>query len=131
VPLPKALGRFNRIVTNRIGRPLATRLPGFALVVHRGRVTGAVYRTPLNAWHDDRSAIVALTYGRNTDWLKNLAASGGGTMILSGVEREVAGPELIGPEGMGRMPAVARPILRLIDVDEFAVLPFVTPAPPT
>jgi hypothetical protein len=31
---------------------------------------------------------------------------------------------------MERMPAVARPILRAIDVDEFALLPLITPGRP-
>jgi hypothetical protein len=32
---------------------------------------------------------------------------------------------------MSRMPALAKPILRLIDVDEFALLPLVRPDRPT
>ncbi len=81
MPLSRGLARFNRVVTNRISRPLAGWLPGFAVLVHRGRKSGAEYRTPLNAWLGEDDIIVALTYGRDTDWLKNLTAADGGEII--------------------------------------------------
>jgi deazaflavin-dependent oxidoreductase (nitroreductase family) len=131
VPLPKALARFNRAVTNRISRPLASRLPWFALITHRGRRSGAEYRTPVNAWLDDLTVIVALTYGPDTDWLKNLSAAGGGEVVAGGRPLRVGSPTVIGAEGMQRMPVVVRLILRLIDVDEFALLPLLRRDQPT
>jgi deazaflavin-dependent oxidoreductase (nitroreductase family) len=130
VPLPESIARFNRVVTNRITRPVAGLLPGFALIVHRGRKTGAEYRTPVNAWLDHENVIVALTYGPGTDWLKNLEAGGGGEVIAGRSSYRVGPPRLIGAEGMSRMPAIARPILRAIDVDEFALLPLISPGRP-
>jgi deazaflavin-dependent oxidoreductase (nitroreductase family) len=130
MPIPESVARFNRVVTNRISRPLAGRLPWFALIVHRGRKSGNEYRTPVNAWLDTETVIVALTYGPGTDWLKNLEAAGGGQVISGRVSYEVGPPEMIGAEGMRRMPAVVRPILRAIDVDEFALLPLFTPGRP-
>jgi deazaflavin-dependent oxidoreductase (nitroreductase family) len=123
MPLSRGLARFNRVVTNRFSRPLAGWLPGFAVIVHRGRKSDAEYRTPVNAWLGDDDVIVALTYGRDTDWLKNLTAADGGKVIAGRRSHRVGRPELIGPEGMSRMPTVARPILRSIDVTEFALLP--------
>ena len=66
MPLPPALARFNRVVTNRLLRPLATVLPNFGVVVHHGRVSGREYRTLVNWWRDEETAIVALTYGRES-----------------------------------------------------------------
>jgi len=131
MPLSRGLARFNRVVTNRISRPLAGWLPGFAVIVHRGRKSDAQYRTPVNAWLGDNDVIVALTYGRNTDWLKNLTVAIGGEVIAGRRTYRVGRPQLIGREGMSRMPAVARPILRAIDVDEFALLPLIGPDRPT
>lgn len=131
MPLSRRLARFNRVVTNRIAGPLASRLPAMAVIIHRGRTSGNEYRTPVNCWIDDRAAIVALTYGRGTDWLKNLTAAGGGTVVARGRSHRVGSPELIGMEGMARMPRVARRVLGLIDVTEFAELPLVSPGPPT
>ena len=130
MPIPEPVARFNRVVTNRISRPLAGRIPWFALVVHRGRKSGTEYRTPVNAWLDHETVIIALTYGPGTDWLKNLEAAGGGEVIASRTSYRVGPPALVGEEGMKRMPAVARPILRAIDVDEFALLPLLTPGRP-
>jgi deazaflavin-dependent oxidoreductase (nitroreductase family) len=109
---------------------LAGRLPWFALIVHRGRKSGNEYRTPVNAWLDDETVIVALTYGPGTDWLKNLGAAGMGEVIAGRTSYRVGRPEVIGIEGMKRMPAVVRPILRAIDVDEFALLPLLKPGRP-
>jgi len=131
MPLSRGLARFNRVVTNRISRPLAGWLPGFAVIVHRGRKSDAQYRTPVNAWLGDNDVIVALTYGRNTDWLKNLTVAIGGEVIAGRRTYRVGRPQLIGREGMSRMPAMARPILRAIDVDEFALLPLIGPDRPT
>jgi len=131
MPLSRGLARFNRVVTNRISRPLAGWLPGFAVIVHRGRKSDAEYRTPVNAWLGDNDVIVALTYGRNTDWLKNLTVAIGGEVIAGRRTYRVGRPQLIGREGMSRMPAMARPILRAIDVDECALLPLIWPDRPT
>lgn len=130
MPLSRGLARFNRVVTNRISRPLAGWLPGFAVLVHTGRKSGAKYRTPLNAWLGDNDVIVALTYGRDTDWLKNLTEANGGEIIAGRKSYRVGPPQLIGSEGMSRMPAMAKPILRAIDVDEFALLPLIGPDRP-
>jgi deazaflavin-dependent oxidoreductase (nitroreductase family) len=130
MPLPEWLARFNRVGTNRVTRPLAGRLPWFAIVVHRGRKSGDEYRTPVNAWLDDENVIVALTYGPDTDWLKNLEAAGGGDVISRGSSYRVGQPNLIGAEGMKRMPAVVRPILEAVDVDRFALLPLLSPGRP-
>jgi deazaflavin-dependent oxidoreductase (nitroreductase family) len=130
MPLPESLARFNRVVTNRVTRHVADWMPWFALIVHRGRKSGAAYRTPVNAWLDHENVIVALTYGPDTDWLKNLAAAGGGEVIARKSSYRVGPPQLIGEEGMERMPVVARPILRAIDVDRFALLPMVSPGRP-
>jgi deazaflavin-dependent oxidoreductase (nitroreductase family) len=131
MPLSRGLARFNRVVTNRISRPVAGWLPGFAVIVHRGRKSGAEHRTPVNAWLGDDDVIVALTYGRDTDWLKNLTAADGGMIVAGRKTYQVGRPQLIGSEGMRRMPALAKPILRSIDVDEFALLPLIGPDRPT
>ena len=130
MPIPESVARFNRVATNRITKPLAGRIPWFALIVHRGRRSANVYRTPVNAWLDEESVIVALTYGPDTDWLKNLEASGGGEVIARGRRYRVGPPQLIGEEGSRRMPTVVRPILKAIDVHEFALLPLLTPGRP-
>ena len=131
MPLPRALARFNRVVTNRILRPLALLLPNFGLVVHRGRVSGREYQTLVNWWRDEETAIVALTFGSDIDWLKNLCAAGGGTIVNRGRTYPLGMPEVIGSEGLSRMPGTVRVILTSINVDQFAVMPLLNPDRPT
>ncbi|GAB2696495.1 nitroreductase family deazaflavin-dependent oxidoreductase [Nocardia thraciensis] len=76
MPLPRALAKFNRRVTNRVAGLVAGRAPGLGIVVHEGRKSGRVYRTPITLFAQDGVHRVALTYGRDVDWLKNILAAG-------------------------------------------------------
>ncbi|WP_420751409.1 nitroreductase family deazaflavin-dependent oxidoreductase [Rhodococcus sp. O3] len=84
MPLPTTLARFNRVVTNRLVRPLAAHLPYMAVVEHRGRRSGRLYRTPVNVFVDGDRYRFALTYGTDVDWLRNVRAAGGCTVITHG-----------------------------------------------
>src|SRR5689334_2336121 len=75
--LGRRIAHFNRAVTNRVTRPLATRLPRLGIVVHRGRRTGVEYRTPVNVFRTPGGFNIALTYGRDADWVRNVMAAGG------------------------------------------------------
>ena len=131
MPLPRGLARFNRVVTNRLARPLAPHLPGFGLVIHQGRSSGRVYETPLNCWSDGETLIIALTYGTEVDWLKNLRAAGGGEVVHRGNRHRIGPPRLLGEEGFQRMPALVRRVLPMLGVDRFAVFPIRSPDQPT
>jgi len=61
MPLPKALARFNRRVTNRVMPRVAGWTPGFAIIEHAGRKSGRRYRTPVNAFRDGATLTFALT----------------------------------------------------------------------
>jgi deazaflavin-dependent oxidoreductase (nitroreductase family) len=131
MPIPRPVAHFNKVVTNRVIGPLAPVLPGFAVLTHRGRVSGKEYRTPINCWLDADSAIIALTYGASTDWLRNLEAAGYGSLVARGETYRVGPPAVIGDVGMNRMPILVRPLLIMLGVGEFAVLPLLNPARPT
>ncbi|WP_067536299.1 hypothetical protein [Nocardia crassostreae] len=76
MPLPQTLARFNRVVTNPVLGVMARVAPGFGIVVHRGRRTGRVYRSPVLVFGRDGGYRVPLTYGPKVDWLKNIRAAG-------------------------------------------------------
>lgn len=84
MPLPAWLARFNRMVSNPVLGPAAARLPYCGVIVHRGRRSGRLYRTPVNAFPVDEGFVVALTYGRETDWVRNVLAAGGCEMVHRG-----------------------------------------------
>src|SRR5262249_1174805 len=77
MPSPRRVARWNKAGLNRITRPAAPWMPGFGLVVHRGRRSGREYQTPVNVFPADDGFIIALTYGADTDWVKNVQAAGG------------------------------------------------------
>ncbi|WP_054813105.1 nitroreductase family deazaflavin-dependent oxidoreductase [Nocardia arizonensis] len=73
--LPRALANFNRHVTNPVAGLLAGRVPPFGTIVHRGRRSGRVYRTPVWVFPRDGGYRIALTYGRDVDWVRNVLAA--------------------------------------------------------
>lgn len=121
-PLPKWLARFNRRVTNRITRRFATHLPWFGVVEHRGRKSGREYRTPINVFAAPDGFIVALPYGADTDWVKNVLAAGGCVIETRGRRVRLTNPRLFHDASRSRMPRVVRSVLRLAGVADFMSL---------
>jgi hypothetical protein len=71
MPLPAALTRLNRRVTNPVLGRLAGRVAPLATVTHRGRRSGRTYVTPVFAFGGPDVITIALTYGSGVDWLAN------------------------------------------------------------
>lgn len=97
--LPQGLARFNRHVTNPIQRMWAGWLPSFGIVEHVGRRSGKSYRTPVNVFSTEVNrkpgVAILLTYGPDRDWLKNLAAAGGGRLRSRGKTVDIADPRVV------------------------------------
>jgi deazaflavin-dependent oxidoreductase (nitroreductase family) len=120
VPIPKPVTRFNRLVLNRVMSPLAARAPQFAVIRHTGRRSGRTYSTPVNIFEDGDGFVVALTYGRDVDWVRNVLAGDGCTVRHRGEEIRLTDPLLISEEeGMAAMPMPVRAALRMLNVTEF------------
>ncbi len=91
--------RFSRAV----GNPLQMRKAGtpgaYASVIrHEGRRSGKSYSTPVAAEPTSDGFVVALVYGPNTDWLKNVLASGSATIEHEGRTYAVDRPEIVRTE---------------------------------
>ncbi|HKN95665.1 MAG TPA: nitroreductase family deazaflavin-dependent oxidoreductase [Pseudonocardiaceae bacterium] len=116
---PRGLARFNRRVTNRVLGIVAPRLPGFAMIVHTGRKSGKTYRTPVNMLRTKDGYRIALTYGPESDWVRNVIAAGGCDAVVRGRVLHLTDPVIRhDPERTG-MPAVAKPVLGAIGVSDF------------
>jgi deazaflavin-dependent oxidoreductase (nitroreductase family) len=114
------VARFNRYLINPIARRIAGWAPMFAIIYHQGRRSGNPYSTPVNIFPAEDGFVIALTYGSDVDWVKNLRAAGGGEIKHRSHTIRIGEPELIPThEGMGAMPRVVRLILRMINVTEF------------
>ena len=122
MPLPRSIARVNRRVTNRLLGGLAQRLPGFGVVVHKGRTSGRQYRTPVSVFRRGDRYIIALTYGPNADWVRNVLADGGCTFETRGQALHLSRPRLFHDEARSAVPAPVRLVLGLVNVCDFLEL---------
>ena len=123
MPIPRGLRQVNKVALNRVTRSLFPWLPGLGVVVHRGRSSGKAYRTPVNVFpRPGGRFIVALTYGPDTDWVKNVLAAGGCELITRGTHLELTAPRLFHDESRHEIRAVERSILALLRVYDFLEL---------
>lgn len=117
--LPRSIARFNRVVTNRVSRHVATFLPGFAIAEHRGRTSGKTYRTPVNVFVVDGRYRFALTYGAHSDWVRNVVAAGGCTIVTRRRTVRLTDPR-IGTDGTHSWaPPGVRTVLEAISADQY------------
>jgi len=124
--IPKSVARFNAHVTNRVSRPFAGRLPGFAVVTHVGRQSGRTYQTPVNMFRDGERYVIALTYGADTQWVKNVMAAGGCEVHTNGATVRLCEPRIFTDPERRLVPGPVRVVLGLLDVSDFMSL---RPAP--
>ena len=116
------LAAFNLAVTNRISSRFAPRLPGFGIVTHVGRKSGRVYRTPVNVFRARNGFLIALTYGRESEWVKNVLEAGGCQLETRGVQYQVSSSTIVHDPTRRRFPVPVRVVLRLIGADDFMQL---------
>jgi deazaflavin-dependent oxidoreductase (nitroreductase family) len=129
MPLPKGLARFNLVATNRVSGLVAGRLPGFAIVTHVGRRSGIARQTPVNLFRDGPRYVIALTYGADSQWVKNVLASGSCEVETRGARVALDRPELVHDPEQTLVPRPVRPILRALRVNDFLVLSSRAPTP--
>jgi len=122
MPLSRKVARFNERVTNHLTRPFVPYLPGFGLVVHTGRTSGRVYRTPVNVFGRDGRLVLALTYGRQAEWVKNVLAAGGCELVNRGRRHRLVDPEIVHDDDLTPVPPAVRPILRRLGVTDFLLI---------
>ncbi|MDQ0382306.1 nitroreductase family deazaflavin-dependent oxidoreductase [Amycolatopsis thermophila] len=120
--LSKKVARFNRVATNRVTGPFSKRLPGFGTIVHRGRKSGKTYRTPVNVFRTPGGFVVALTYGPDADWVRNVLAADGCEIETRGRVVKATRPRLVHDERRSGMPPGVRQILSVIGVTDFLAL---------
>jgi deazaflavin-dependent oxidoreductase (nitroreductase family) len=113
VPAPVAPSLFVRVVIGpmtKVLNPLILKFAGrrhFAMaaqIQHVGRRSGKAYVTPATAHVHGDVILIALTFGSQSDWSRNVRAAGGCTIRINGrtylgtdpqfLSREEAGPLL-------------------------------------
>jgi deazaflavin-dependent oxidoreductase (nitroreductase family) len=113
---------FNLAVTNRITSRFAARLPGFGILTHVGRKSGRVYRTPVNVFRTSEGFLIALTYGRDSEWVRNVVAAGECKLETRGMQYQLSAPTIVHDPTRRRFPIPVRIVLRLIGANDFMQL---------
>jgi deazaflavin-dependent oxidoreductase (nitroreductase family) len=116
------LAKINIAFTNRITGLFAGWLPGFGILKHLGRKSGRVYRTPVNVFRASNGFIIALTYGSQSEWVKNVFATGGCELRTRGKRYELSAPKVVRDSTRKRFPFPVRLVLRTVGANEYMEL---------
>lgn len=125
MPLPRGVARFNRRFTNRLFSMVAGYLPGFAIISHVGRKSGRIYHTPVSAFRTDDGFIIALTYGPDSDWVKNVVSAGWCELQTRGRRMRLFSPRIHTDYSKGWAPLPVRLILERVHAHQYMQLSFV------
>jgi len=116
----RTVRRVNRAFFNPRQMRTAGTPGAYASVIrHVGRTSGRPYETPVGAFATDDGFVIALPYGSDPDWLKNVLASGSATLVHEGGTYRVDRPELIPTTAAAPdLPVKEQRNLRLFAVDQ-------------
>src|SRR5436309_16033281 len=116
--LSRRVARFNSTINNRLQGVYAWLVPPWAVILHRGRRSGRSYRTPVLAFRRGQTLIIALLYGEESDWLRNLRA-GAGQVVRGGRAFALTGAPRVtdtrATAELDKLPAPACAYCRLAD----------------
>ncbi len=117
---------FNKYVTNRVLHNFARFSRGpFAVIRHVGRRSGKQYETTIMVEPLGDRFVIALTYGPEVDWYRNILAAGRCTLLWHGNEYALEKPEPIAMEAaLQAFSRLQRPILRLVGVQHFVSMQY-------
>lgn len=94
------MGPMTRVLNPLIRKAAGRKHIGMlAQVHHRGRRSGRAYVTPVTARPVDDRFLVALTFGSQSDWCRNVLAAGGCTLRWKEHDYNVTEPRLINRQG--------------------------------
>jgi deazaflavin-dependent oxidoreductase (nitroreductase family) len=105
---------INKHITNPLLHRFAQLSRGpFAVIRHVGRRSGKSYETTIMVWPLRDGFVIALTYGSEVDWYRNILAAEHCTLLWHGRVYTVEKPEPLDAEAaLAAFPAAFRLILR-------------------
>jgi deazaflavin-dependent oxidoreductase (nitroreductase family) len=123
--------QWNKAGLNRVTKHIAPWAPGMGIIIHRGRRSGRLYQTPVNVFSVKDGYVFALTYGPDTDWVKNVLAAGGCELRTRGHATRLTSPRLYHDQSRRDIRLAERQVLRLLGVADFLFLQTVPPGATT
>ena len=106
-------------VFNPVTRLVAGRLPGFGVLTHTGRRSRRRYRTPLLVLRRGDDVVIALWYGSNVHWVRNVVAAGGCELETGGRKLRLADPAIWEDPTRSVLPLPLRWAGALVGLTEF------------
>lgn len=91
----RAVAKVNKSVVNPVQLKYADKVPPMAVVTHTGRRSGKEYKTPVMAAVARGKGAIALPYGTDSDWVRNVVAAGGGTLTRMGRSYRITEPKVV------------------------------------
>jgi deazaflavin-dependent oxidoreductase (nitroreductase family) len=118
--------RFGGILWRLVRRTTALMLPFaghrwnpvFAVLEHRGRRTGRQYATPIAVRRVRDGFVIALAFGAQVDWYRNLVGGSGGSLRWRGRTYAIGAPQTIDADlGVASFHPIQRAALCLGGID--------------
>jgi len=81
-----------------------------------------LFRSPVSLFRRGDGYVIALMYGADSQWVRNVLAAGGADIETRGRRLHLAGPEIVRDPTRSLVPKPVRAPLRLANVDEFMLL---------
>jgi deazaflavin-dependent oxidoreductase (nitroreductase family) len=119
-PVLTTIRRMNRSVTNpRVMRTAGSTGTQTSVIQHIGRKSGRAYATPVDIVPTRTGFLIALPYGTQADWLRNVLAAGSATVVTNGERLAVGWPTIVATADVADLiPGRTLRTLRLFGVDE-------------
>ena len=114
-----------RVINKRFTNKLLIHISGkdlgmFAILTHTGRKSGKLYQIPIMVVPVPDGFVIALTYGKKTDWYENVKAKGGCSLRWKRCDYALAKPEFIDPaQGLQAFPALFRLGLKSLGIQYY------------
>lgn len=91
MPVPKWVAGINKRFFNKLELKRGIR----PVLTHVGRTSGKTFHTPLDAHRVDGGFIFICMYGPDSDWVKNILASGTAHLTVEDREFDLDSPHLM------------------------------------
>jgi deazaflavin-dependent oxidoreductase (nitroreductase family) len=126
-----------RAFNKRFLNPLILKFAGlsrnsFAVIRHVGRRSGKAYETPIMVEQVGDHFVMALTYGPQVDWYRNVQAAGQCTLLWQGRVYNLEKPEPLAVQAaLQAFPMPQNLILRLLGIQHFVSMKYQKVVPAT
>ena len=106
----------NRIFLKISGGPLRA----YSIVRHAGRTSGRQYRNPVSAYPLGDGFVIAVLYGTQSQWVRNVMAAGRFALRTKSREYSLGRPEIVPPtQALAAFPPWQRRMLRIRKIQDF------------